>query len=511
MSQDRILQKLIFSQFEEVLTQAQIDKGERTQARIAFEDKLIKQSEQYSEVVQSYLDVIPGKALGVAKVPLTTREIADLPDNSDDPEKHRALVAAGKLKSPIEDTFSGRDIEAVKELLKHLKKDGKLYNALVLYANIHTANGTHTDAEKKSIVINCLNNAGVLPVIQYVICDSLLTGGIGCAQEPNKQTQKNLIKELAPLIMATGLSFEDFFTLCNPRLVMHKSLLTMAAELDEPEMLLAVMGNKQAFSESDAKAICEDITKQTILNHVILNDKMAIEKRIQQDIANAKKQRALIKPMPKRGDLTVSKGMVQAPGGLAVDDEKITPKSARNSSSYKAMPTRSAASASAPSLPSIALSPLHLHAVKPSETLNNSTICHLIIAAANITHAAEDYLKNYPTPVGYIYSHTHQTEARALIQLGTDFFGPIVDAEPKQYAEIASKFIAKFNRLMTKLSAGELKNNLNQPAINDPLKIVVNGLLRLQRLSTTNSRTLSSQAKVDMDIDVSDCQRTFSP
>jgi hypothetical protein len=483
MSQDRILQETIYSQLNPA-----------TGARVAFETKLVKQSEQYTEVVKSYLDVIPGKALGVTKEKLNHREIMDVQSTyQDDPEKMQAIIKEGKLCSPIEDRFSERDAQAVKELLTKLKKDGALYNALIRFANIESPHGKpSTEAEKKILVMMGLHNAGVLPVIQYVICDSLLTGGMGCAQSPNNDTLSHLARALSPLIAATGFKWSDFFMLASPAVVLHKSIYIMATELDQPDMLLAVLGKESAdtFTAKDGELAYDGFTKQTLLDYVTMTDKMAIEKRMQQDIAN-EKMRPLL-PTQRSSQTAQS----NSPTNLSMTPtgRKISPRQPNPLNRFKASTPKSSASASAH--PSIPLGNFNLHATK-NTSFSNDCARFLVSAVAKIIYAAEKYQKIHPEPTGYIHRHSHQKEAKQLKKDGEAFFSEIVAASPKDYVKISIAFLSKFNDFITTLSSGELSHLITEPGITKALSMAVEEIKKLQPTSITTRRMLANIAALD--------------
>jgi hypothetical protein len=438
-----------------------------------FLKKFVQQHETYSQVVQSSLDTVENEPLGVYIAPFTAREVNNLRQECNDEEALQEIIDAGKRENMIEDPLTERDMQVIKNVLKSLKKDGLLYNALI---ENHTYDSTnlksYSELDKKIIVMASLEAAGLLPVIQYVICDSLLTGGRGCGQTATstKNTPAALIQELSPVFAATGFTLDDFFSLCRTKVVLHKSIMEMAIELDSPEILLAVM-NKDKFQTNDIKQPQDSFLRQSIEQLVNANHKTAIKKRIHSDIVASRivNSTSTNEPaVPKPGTKIAGPHTAAAGDTVLWASEKVTP-------THNKIPTPKGKMAREPSM--IALSPygsgrLHLHASKAIMSLPDAILCHLVSAVSKIIYAAETYLKKYPQPVKRITGiHTHQEDAQTLVSSGKKFHEDILTAATADVAKIAQNFLLAFDASTSKLSAGELTQLVLTQKILKPISL----------------------------------------
>jgi hypothetical protein len=446
----------------------------RLDAQTSFEKKLIKQHEHYTQAVQTSLDTEPGQPLGVSYIPLTQRDIDNLYAHYDDEDQIRALIAAGKRHAIIKDVLSERDMQIITDLLKKLEKNGTLYNALVQYNNYDGAYDSATELEKKTIIMVSLQNAGILPVIQYVICDSLLTCGLGCGQTYTSVAKNPaaLIQELIPLIAATGFTLDDFFLLANQKVILHKSITEMAVTLDNPEILLAVM-QKDKFLMQDIEQPQHNFLYQSIEDLVISNRKTAIKKRMYADIVAS-----YIAHTPKK-----QPEKPQNTGQNTADTVDIT-----SWTTERLTPTHNKMTAAnnkpKNSVSTIAMSPygsgkLHLHASRAIVPLQDTVLLLLISTVCNIIDAAEMYIEKHPKPVRKITGHhTDQEDARLLIACGKKFHEDIVTASATDTAKIALKFLLTFyasiNNLLT---GGELLKALLTKKILSPISLAAQTIM----------------------------------
>jgi hypothetical protein len=410
-----------------------------------FLKKLVQQQDVYTQIVQSSLTTIENEPLGVNIAPLNARDIDNLQQEYNDEEQIQALIKAGKRENLIEDALSERDMQIITNILRNLKKDGLLYNVLVENHAYGTSNKLYSELDRKTVVMVALQNAGLLPVIQYVICDSLLTGGRGCGQAGTSvtKTPAALIQELSPLIAATGFTWDDFFILGNQTVVLHKSIIEMAIALDSPEILLAVM-RKDKFVAKDIEQPQDRFVNESIEDLVIASGKKAIEQCMHADIIAS---RAAV-PSPKKEPATTILANI-----TSWATEKLTP-------THHKMSAASEKRARAPA--TIALSPygsgsLHLHASKAIKPLPDNILCLLVSAVSNIIYAAEKYIEKYPQPVKKIVGkHSHQKAAALLVSSGKKFHEEIIIAAATDVAKIALKFLLTFNASTSNLSTGEL-------------------------------------------------------
>jgi hypothetical protein len=409
MSLDRSLIKIILSHLDE-------------NGRSALENKLIPRREDFQKAVETTtLDVLPGQPLGLTRTK-SKNDLREELKSIDDNNAFCLLENGDILQSCITDPLAERDMQAIKALLRALKKDSQLCDHLMQYhhhpaeetknSNDTNQSVTHTEEQRKHTVINALDHAGILPVIQYIICDSLLTGGRGCARTGGKPA--DLIQDLAPLIVATGCTWDDFFKLKSPMTVLPQSLIVMASALDCPEILMAILGIKH-FTHDTVNLYYDD-QEVSLYNQVVAAGKITIASRIADDLAHEKSHQ-----------------------------KSLSPQNAEASIGYHR---------------------LHLHALKTREPLNNDTILQLFTAIGQIMLAAKNYLKKYPKSQ---YRHTHQPDARQIIDASRDCMKQINNKSNNACVTASITFLNTINQIYTTLSEGYLKYSLGSSEIVAPL------------------------------------------